>query len=86
MNGEPHVIRLKTPAKLPRFQDLVYGVVGSKRLTGLTPDNRLAFEDTILLKSDGLPTYHLANVVDDNQMRITHVIRAVVSMQMIQAS
>ena len=37
-----------------------------------------AYEDPILLKSDGLPTYHLANVVDDHFMEITHVVRAVV--------
>jgi glutamyl-tRNA synthetase len=33
------------------------------------------FDDPILLKSDGFPTYHLANVVDDHLMKITHVIR-----------
>lgn len=34
-----------------------------------------SFDDPILLKSDGFPTYHLANVVDDHLMKITHVIR-----------
>jgi len=38
------------------------------------------YEDPVLIKSDGLPTYHLANVVDDHLMGITHVIRAAVSM------
>ncbi len=33
-------------------------------------------DDTILLKSDGLPTYHLGNVIDDHLMEITHVLRA----------
>ena len=45
--------------------------------------DKVAHEDIVLLKSDGLPTYHLANVVDDNCMRITHVIRALVSRQRI---
>ncbi|KAL8786196.1 MAG: hypothetical protein Q9195_008315 [Heterodermia aff. obscurata] len=74
-NGEAHVIRLKTPAKLPSFNDLVYGSIGNRRLAQFTSD-KAAYEDIVLLKSDGLPTYHLANVVDDNCMRITHVIRA----------
>ncbi|KAJ3159752.1 Glutamyl-tRNA synthetase [Geranomyces michiganensis] len=37
--------------------------------------NNRALDDTIILKSDGLPTYHLANVVDDHEMKITHVLR-----------
>lgn len=37
-----------------------------------------SFDDPILLKSDGFPTYHLANVVDDHLMNITHVIRGAV--------
>lgn len=41
--------------------------------------NQEAYEDPILIKSDGQPTYHLANVVDDHLMQITHVIRAAVS-------
>jgi glutamyl-tRNA synthetase len=36
------------------------------------------YEDPILLKSDGQPTYNLANVVDDHHMKITHVVRATV--------
>ncbi|KAG7002356.1 glutamate--tRNA ligase [Physcia stellaris] len=75
-HGEAHVIRLKTPSQLPNIEDLVYGTVGNRKLAKLGSDG-LAYEDIILLKSDGLPTYHLANVVDDNSMRITHVIRAV---------
>ncbi len=46
--------------------DLVYGRVDF---------NNGTIDDQILLKSDGFPTYHLANVVDDHLMRITHVIR-----------
>ena len=79
-NGEAHVIRLKTPAELPSFNDLVYGSIGNRRLAKFT-SNKVAYEDIVLLKSDGLPTYHLANVIDDNCMRITHVIRALVSRQ-----
>ena len=79
-NGEAHVIRLKTPAELPSFNDLVYGSIGNRRLAKVTSD-KVAYEDIVLLKSNGLPTYHLANVVDDNSMRVTHVIRAVVSRQ-----
>ena len=82
-HGEAHVIRLKTPSQLPSIEDLVYGTLGNRKLAKLGSD-RLAYEDMILLKSDGLPTYHLANVVDDNSMRITHVIRAVVSLGSLQ--
>ncbi|MCX6140475.1 MAG: glutamate--tRNA ligase, partial [Candidatus Kapabacteria bacterium] len=63
-----HVIRLKVPLHTDvRFHDAVRGdVVFSGR----------EIDDQILLKSDGFPTYHLANVVDDHLMEITHVIRA----------
>lgn len=65
--GEPHVIRLKTPRKEEvRLNDLVRGWVNV---------HSSAIDDKVLLKSDGLPTYHLANVVDDHLMQITHVIR-----------
>ena len=63
----PYVIRLKVPeAEIVQFDDMVRGSVsfGSDVL-----------DDQVLLKSDGLPTYHLANVVDDHLMGITHVIR-----------
>jgi glutamyl-tRNA synthetase len=72
--GEAHVVRLKTPGQYPNFKDAVYGEImfaENARAHSLG-----AFEDPILLKSDGLPTYHLANVVDDHFMRITHVCRA----------
>jgi len=64
----PHVIRLKVPLTAEiRFHDEVRGdVVMHGR----------EIDDQILLKSDGFPTYHLANVVDDHLMEITHVIRA----------
>ena len=72
--GEAHVVRLKTPDQYPGFHDTVYGNIvftENKRAHSLG-----AFEDPIILKSDGLPTYHLANVVDDHHMNITHVLRA----------
>jgi glutamyl-tRNA synthetase len=63
----PHVIRLKVPHEDEIvFQDIIRGEV---TVVGKDVD------DQILLKSDGFPTYHLANVVDDHLMAITHVIR-----------
>ncbi|KAK8173541.1 glutamyl-tRNA synthetase [Phyllosticta citrichinensis] len=72
--GEKHVVRLRVPDVYPPFFDLVYGSVG-KGLKPATNPKDDAYDDPILLKSDGLPTYHLANVVDDYHMKITHVIR-----------
>ncbi|MCJ1388184.1 Glutamate--tRNA ligase mitochondrial [Xylographa bjoerkii] len=76
-HGEPHVVRLVTPAQYPEYNDLVYGLVGKPngQCRGLA--NQTGFEDPILMKTDGSPTYHLANVVDDHNMKITHVIRGV---------
>jgi len=65
--GEPHVIRLKTPKKgTTVLHDVIRGKVSW--------DNS-GIDDQVLLKSDGFPTYHLAVVVDDHLMGITHVIR-----------
>ena len=65
--GEEYVIRLKVPRRETiRFEDEVRGFV-SFESKGL--------DDQVLLKSDGMPTYHLANVVDDHLMNISHVIR-----------
>jgi len=62
-----HVIRLKVPNSKPIiFNDLVRNKIQF---------NTAEIDDQILLKSDGFPTYHLANVVDDYHMGITHVIR-----------
>jgi glutamyl-tRNA synthetase len=63
--------------KLGEWTDLVHGRMrprtsGAKRRAG-----RDAWDDAVLLKSDGRPTYHLANVVDDHYMRVTHVVRGV---------
>ncbi|KAF1835591.1 glutamyl-tRNA synthetase-like protein [Decorospora gaudefroyi] len=71
--GEAHTIRLKVPDQYPTYRDLIYGTFHPLKRRGHVTES--AFEDPILLKSDGLPTYHLANVVDDHLMKITHVIR-----------
>ncbi|EKD46795.1 MAG: hypothetical protein ACD_67C00061G0005 [uncultured bacterium] len=64
----PVTIRLKVPKnEVIEFEDLVRGKVS------FNTDN---IDDQVLLKSDGFPTYHLANVVDDHLMGITHVLRA----------
>ena len=66
--GETCVVRLKVPLEGPiTFHDLLRGEV--------TRDAK-EIDDQVLLKSDGLPTYHLANVVDDHLMEISHVCRA----------
>ena len=65
--GTPYVIRQKMPKEgVTSFDDAVYGHI--------EVDNK-ELEDQILLKSDGMPTYNFANVVDDHLMGITHVIR-----------
>lgn len=65
--GVEYVIRIKFPRKEDiRFEDSVRGWVTV---------NTAQLDDKVLLKSDGMPTYHLANVVDDHLMGITHVIR-----------
>lgn len=64
--GEAHVIRLRVPAGKTTLTDLVWGEV--------TVDNA-TIDDQVLLKTDGFPTYHLAVVVDDHLMEITHVLR-----------
>ena len=64
---KPYVIRLKVPKnETIEFDDLVYGHLSF---------NSSEIDDTILLKSDGYPTYHLAVVVDDHLMNITHIMR-----------
>jgi glutamyl-tRNA synthetase len=71
--GESHTIRLKVPDQYPAYKDLIYGTFKPLKKRGHVTES--SYEDPILLKSDGLPTYHLANVVDDHLMKITHVIR-----------
>lgn len=66
--GEPYVIRLKMPYEGE--------TVIKDRLRGDIVFENNKIDDQVLLKADGFPTYHLANVVDDYLMKITHVIRA----------
>lgn len=65
--GKPYVVRLKAPLEgAIAFEDMVRGVIE-------TPVNMV--DDTVLLKTDGFPTYHLASVIDDHFMEISHVMR-----------
>lgn len=65
--GQAYAVRLKAPREgVTTFRDLVKGEIKFR--------NQMV-DDQILLKSDGFPTYHLANVVDDHLMAITHVVR-----------
>jgi glutamyl-tRNA synthetase len=64
--GEPAAIRLKVPEGVSRFDDLVYG---------LQERDHSDIEDLVLIRSDGHPLYNLSVVVDDIEMRISHVIR-----------
>lgn len=65
--GDPYTIRVKMPRNEEvRFKDIIRGWVQV---------NTSSLDDKVLFKSDGMPTYHLANIVDDYTMKITHVIR-----------
>ena len=65
--GEDYVVRFKMPdAEILNFRDIIRG-----EMTVNTAD----LDDKVLFKSDGMPTYHLANIVDDHLMEISHVIR-----------
>lgn len=67
--GESHVIRFKIPMEgKTEFRDLIMGKIKRK--------NEDISPDPVILKSDGFPTYHLANVIDDHLMGITHILRA----------
>ena len=66
-SGEPYVVRFKFPENIDiTVHDLIRGDV--------TMNSRL-LDDKVLFKSDGMPTYHLANIVDDHLMEVSHVIR-----------
>ena len=66
--GITPVVRFKTPLEgQTGYEDVIWGKVVVENST---------LDDFVLLKSDGYPTYHLANVVDDSAMKISHVIRA----------
>lgn len=65
--GEPHVVRLRMPEnKDISFTDMIRGTVTV---------NTAEIDDQVLIKTDGFPTYHLAVIVDDHYMGITHVVR-----------
>ena len=66
-SGEPYVIRFKAPENEElHLKDEIRGDINV---------NTKVIDDKVLFKSDGMPTYHLANIVDDHLMSITHVIR-----------
>ncbi len=66
-SGVPHVVRLKVPRNEEiRFHDIIRGWVTV---------NSSQVDDKVLLKSDGMPTYHLAHIVDDIEMKISHAVR-----------
>ncbi|MDM8529870.1 glutamate--tRNA ligase [Anaerolineales bacterium HSG25] len=66
-NGEQHTVRIKLPlAETITFQDKVKGKI-TFDYTNL--------QDAVIMKSDGIPTYHLANVIDDHLMQISHIMR-----------
>jgi len=65
--GKTFVVRLKIPSdRIVVFNDMIRGSIEYKSEV---------LDDLVLLKSDGFPTYHLANVVDDHEMKISHVLR-----------
>ncbi len=67
-NGDPFIVRLKSmgsTSKKIRFKDMIRGIIEF-------PEN---VQDIVIIKSDGLPTYHFAHAVDDHLMRTTHVVR-----------
>lgn len=65
--GKPYVVRLKVPeGETVAFEDIIRGKVQFESAE---------LDDKVMLKADGLPTYHLANIIDDHLMKITHVIR-----------
>ena len=66
-SGSPYAIRFRMPEELD--------VTGQDLIRGTVTFNTRELDDKVLFKSDGMPTYHLANVVDDHLMEISHVIR-----------
>ena len=66
-NGDDFVIRFKTP----KDESLVL----TDEIRGIINIDTNTLDDKVLFKSDGMPTYHLANIVDDYLMKISHVIR-----------
>ncbi|KZC09481.1 putative glutamate--tRNA ligase, mitochondrial [Dufourea novaeangliae] len=68
-NGQPYCIRFKLSSVPEGFDDMIYGKI--------VHDIAQTEGDPIIIKSDGYPTYHFANVVDDHFMEITHVLRGI---------
>ena len=66
--GMPYTIRMLVPEGITTFKDMIHGKVVF---------NNNLIDDQVLMKSDGFPTYHFANIVDDYKMGISHVIRGV---------
>lgn len=65
--GTPHVVRFKMPFdRILALKDLIRGEFSV---------NTNTLDDKVLVKNDGMPTYHFANIIDDHEMEITHVIR-----------
>ena len=72
-NGEKYVVRFKMYE--PEIENLKETITSNDLIRGEVTFKREILDDKILFKSDGMPTYHLANIVDDHLMEITHVIR-----------
>lgn len=66
--GEPYVLRFRSVGDINEYKTVDDGIRGQLKVQ----EN---YQDFVLLKSDGIPTYHFAHVIDDHLMRITHVIR-----------
>jgi len=73
-NGESYIVRMKVPRGKTQFKDIVHGKIIFDNST---------IDDQVIMKNDGFPTYHLANVVDDHLMKISHVIRGEVSISVL---
>ena len=68
--GKPFTVRLKTPLEgATSFRDLIRG-------GDLITVNNSELQDIVLVKSSGMPLYHLAHLIDDHEMHVTHVLRA----------
>jgi glutamyl-tRNA synthetase len=87
-SGEAHVVRMVDPFRnsaekgvlvgRKEWVDLVHGrIKARKKGVGKRRGGGEVWDDAVVLKSDGRPTYHLANVVDDHYMKVTHVVRGV---------
>jgi glutamyl-tRNA synthetase len=75
---------LKAPTTWPTVNDYLHGDIHFPMPLESSPQR--FFDDLILLKSDGWPTYHLACVIDDHMMEISHVIRGEVTLQDVLAN